>query len=227
MYVYKLGRLVLATAMLSPVILAAGSIVAEAADASRPAYRVPPPPPPLYYNWTGLYAGVHVGGGWSDLGLNEFGFIGSNNNGSGAIAGGQIGYNFQVGQYVWGLEADVAGTSVKNNFSVASINWNSVTTLTSRFGYAADNWLLYGKAGAAWADVSTSVLGFDTGGGTGSGWVVGVGAEYAFRNNWSAKVEYNHADFGSDGFLNSVTFDAVKVGVNYKFGMPGSLAFPF
>jgi outer membrane immunogenic protein len=224
MHSSKFFRVVFATAMLSPVVLAAGAVVSKAADAPPPRpYRVAPP---LYYNWTGLYAGLHVGGGWSDLGAP---IIGSANNGSGVVAGGQVGYNYQVGQYVFGLEADVAGTSVKNGFfGAGSINWDTMTTLTPRLGWATDNWLLYGKFGGAWADISVSspFIG-TTGVGTASGWVIGVGAEYAFRNNWSAKVEYNHADFGNDGVLNSVTFDSVKVGVNYKFGMPGHPGWPF
>jgi outer membrane immunogenic protein len=235
MRTHKFLKLALATAMLSPVILASASIVSEAADAPRP-YRVPPPPPPpLFYNWTGLYVGAHVGGGFADLGFGD--------TGSGVIGGGQIGYNYQIGQYVWGLEADVSASGVKNNLIsvqtfagpiTANFNWNTLTTLTPRFGYAFDNWLVYGKAGGAWADVSVSVnapFGFGaSAGGTASGWIVGVGAEYAFRNNWSAKVEYNHYDFGSDSSVffpgSSVTFDAVKAGINYKFGGPGGL-WPF
>jgi outer membrane immunogenic protein len=223
MHTYKLTKLVLATALLSPVILASGTIVSEAADAPRaPAYRAPPPPLP-FYNWTGLYVGVHVGGGWADLGVGD--------TGSGFIGGGQIGYNYQINQWVWGLEADVSGSGIKNNLATfgpitADFNWNSLVTLTPRLGYAFDSWLVYGKVGGAWADVSVSIngpFGFgSSAGGTASGWVAGVGAEYAFRNNWSAKIEYNHFDFGSDGgtFItgNSVTLDAVKAGVNYRFG---------
>src|SRR5258708_38666727 len=200
MHTYKLTKLVLATALLSPVILASGTIVSEAADAPRaPAYRAPPPPLP-FYNWTGLYVGVHVGGGWADLGVGD--------TGSGFIGGGQIGYNYQINQWVWGLEADVSGSGIKNNLATfgpftANFNWNSLTTLTPRFGYAFDNWLVYGKVGGAWADVSVSVnapFGFSSSaGGTASGWVVGVGTEYAFRNNWRAKIGYNHLDFGRDG----------------------------
>jgi outer membrane immunogenic protein len=213
--------------MLSPVILAAASIVSEAADAARPpAYRAPPPP--LFYNWTGLYVGAHVGGGWADLGVGD--------TGSGFIGGGQVGYNYQISpQWVVGLEVEVSGSGIKNNLFTfgpitANFNWNTLTTLTSRFGYAFDNWLIYGKAGGAWADVSASVnaapFGFSSSsGGTASGWVVGVGTEYAFRNNWSAKVEYNHLDFGSDGGIfitgNTVTVDTVKAGINYRFGGPG------
>jgi outer membrane immunogenic protein len=236
MRTHKFVKLVLATAMLSPVILTSECIVSEAADAPGP-YRVPPPPPPLFYNWTGLYVGAHVGGGFANLGVGD--------TGSGVIGGAQVGYNYQVGQYVWGLEADVSGSGVKNNLMsiqtfagpiTANFNWNSLTTLTPRLGYAFDSWLVYGKAGGAWADVSVSMnapgFGFAAStGGTASGWVVGVGAEYAFRNNWSAKVEYNHYDFGSDSGAffagSSVSFDAVKAGINYKFGGPGGAYFPF
>jgi outer membrane immunogenic protein len=190
------------------------------------AYRGPPPPLPFYI-WTGVYVGVHAGGGWADLGVGD--------TGTGFIGGGQVGYNYQINQWVFGLEADIAGSGIKNNLAAiatpfgpitANFNWNSLTTLTSRFGWAFDNWLVYGKVGGAWADVSVSVnapFGFGaSAGGTASAWVVGVGAEYAFANNWSAKVEYNHFDFGGDSgaFItgNSVTLQTLKVGVNYRFG---------
>jgi len=61
-------------------------------------------------------------------------------------------------------------------------------------------------------------------GGTASGWVAGLGAEYAFQNNWSAKLEYNVFGFGNDSGTfgtfngNSVTLQTVKAGVNYRFG---------
>jgi outer membrane immunogenic protein len=225
MRICKLMRLAFATATLSPVFLASESVVSEAAEAPPPsAYQAPPP---LFYNWTGLYVGVHVGGGWADLDVGD--------TGSGFIGGGQVGYNYQINQWVWGLEAEISGSGIKNNLATfgtpfgpitADFNWNSLTTLTPRFGYAFDNWLVYGKVGGAWADVSASVSGpFGFGssaGGTASGWVAGIGAEYTFRNNWSAKVEYNFFDFGSDSgaFItgNSVTLQTVKAGVNYRFG---------
>src|SRR5215467_2030360 len=231
MHTYKLTKLVLATALLSPVILASGTIVSEAGDGPRgQAYGAPPPPLPFYV-WTGLYVGVHAGGGWADLGVGD--------TGSGFIGGGQVGYNYQVNpNWVVGVEVEVSGSAIKNNLLTigtfagpitANFNWNTLTTLASRFGYAFDHWLVSGKVGGAWADVSVSVnapFGFsNSAGGTASGWIVGVGTEYAFRNNWSAKIEYNHLDFGSDGgtFItgNSVTVDTVKAGVNYRFGGPG------
>jgi outer membrane immunogenic protein len=223
MHSYRLGRLVFATAILSPVLLASEAIVANAADVP-PAYQAPPPP--MFYNWTGPYVGVHAGGGFADLGVGS--------NGSGFLGGGQLGYNYQVNHWVWGLEAEFSGSSVTNNLATfgtffgpisANLNWNSLTTLTPRAGYAFDNWLVFGKVGGAWADVSVSVNAFGLGtsaGGTASAWVAGLGAEYAFRNNWSAKIEYDVFDFGGDNgtFItgNSVTLQTVKVGVNYRFG---------
>lgn len=235
----RLVRFVLSVAILSPLLASGGTVVAEAADVPRvPRYRaalpVPPPPPPLpFYNWTGLYVGAHVGGGWADLGFG--------NTGSGFIGGGQIGYNYQINPWwVLGLEAEVSGSGVSNNFATFGlanlrVDWNSVTTLTPRFGYAVNNWLFYGKLGGAWADVTVTatnnfgfpLIGF---GGTASAFVAGVGVEYAFLPNWSAKVEWEHFDFGSDAGVfdtgNGVTFETVKFGVNYHFG-PGPFFLPF
>jgi outer membrane immunogenic protein len=217
---------------LAAVLLASASAASEAADVQRgPAYRPLPPPP--FYNWTGLYVGAHVGGGWADLGVGD--------SGSGFIGGGQVGYNFQVNpNWVVGLEVEVSGSGIKNNLltiptfagpMTVDFNWNTLVTVAPRFGYAFDTWLVYGKVGGAWADVSGSVnTPFGSGstpGGTASGWMVGVGTEYAFRNNWSAKIEYNHLDFGGDAgtFLtpNTVTVDTVKAGINYRFGGLGGL----
>jgi len=218
---------------LAVVLLASVSAASEAADVQRgPAYRPPPPLP--FYNWTGFYVGAHAGGGWADLGVGD--------SGSGFIGGGQVGYNYQVNpNWVVGFEVEVSGSGIKNNLLTigtpagpitADLNWNTLVTVAPRFGYAFDTWLVYGKVGGAWADVSASVSApifgtMSAGGGTASGWMVGVGTEYAFRNNWSAKIEYNHLDFGGDAgtFItgNSVTVDTVKAGVNYRFGGPGGL----
>src|SRR5215475_6884509 len=92
---------------LAAVMLLAVSAVSDAADAVRgPVYRGPPPPVPLFYNWTGLYVGGHLGVGWADGG------------GSGFLGGGQVGYNYQISpQWVLGVEADIAGTTIKDSVS--------------------------------------------------------------------------------------------------------------
>jgi outer membrane immunogenic protein len=66
---------------------------------------------------------------------------------------------------------------------------------------------------------------------TRTGWVLGVGLEYAFWNNWTAKLEYNYMDFGSNDFPVGLApfvshvdanVQTVKFGINYKFGGWGS-----
>jgi len=210
---------------LAAVLLASASAVSEAADAPRgPAYRPPPPPIP-FFNWTGFYAGAHLGVGWSD---DDGG-----GNSSGFLGGGQVGFNYQINQWVFGLEADIAGTTIGESQFVgigtihADLDW--VSTLAPRFGYAFDRWLVYGKFGGAWAHASAS---FDSAtvflpsfsvNKTVSGWVFGVGTEYALRENWTAKIEYNMMDFGSDGPFSDSKFHVFKAGLNYRFGGPGGL----
>ena len=196
-------------------VLTAMPIAAQAADAERLYYRTP------YtgiYNWTGFYVGGHVG------------FI-STDGDSGFIGGGQAGYNYQVGQWVFGLEGQMSATSIRdsaggvitmNNVPVGafgaqgSLDW--IGTLAGRAGFAFDRWLVYGKLGAAWAHGSGSFSVAVPGVGmsmsfsdTVSGWMLGVGTEYALRDNWSAKIEYNMLDFDHG------TIHAVKAGVNYRF----------
>jgi outer membrane immunogenic protein len=189
-------------------VLTAVPVAAQAADVERPYYRAP------YtgiYNWTGFYVGAHVGG--ADVqGL-----------GSGFIGGGQAGYNYQVGQWVFGAEGEISATSVSKSVDVmfmhedVSLDW--ISTFAGRVGYAFDRWLVYGKFGAAWAhssgNVSIGIPGIGgfaaSGSDTASGWVVGVGTEYALRDNWSVKVEYNRMEFDPG------TINVVKAGVNYRF----------
>jgi outer membrane immunogenic protein len=108
--------------------------------------------------------------------------------------------------------------------------------------HRSDNWLVFAKGGGAWSSGSTSGNGFLANGTffetTSSsthrdGWVVGGGVEWGFAPGWSAKVEYNHIDFGSTNVTifpsrgavsfvtSSETLDLVKVGVNYRFNWGG------
>jgi len=223
-------------------------LAADAADnVPAPAYPAPPyrpaPPIPLTYNWSGFYVGGHLGVGWADGGSSGF------------LGGGQVGFNYQFNpQWVLGIEADIAGTTIKDRVNAsfvfpsapgfppmvattgasASLDW--VSTFAAKFGYAFDRWLIYGKAGGAWAHASANIssssiiipgIGGIGGGGTidqtVSGWMLGVGTEYAlWNNNWSVKVEYNLMDFGNDNPFADNKFQVFKAGINYRFG-PGGL----
>jgi outer membrane immunogenic protein len=206
------------------------SVPALAADLPRkaPAY-VPPAPPP--FTWTGFYAGIHAGWGWSntDLSVNIAGlglidpFTGGGNS-DGVVGGFQVGYNWQLApNWVLGIEGDVSGTGIHNT-SIGAITSGGVpligfshlvdrdvkwlASIRGRLGWAADRWLLYITGGGAWAGIETSVA---TSFGaffapasfdkTRSGWVAGGGVEYAFTPNWIGRLEYLHYDLGDFSFV--------------------------
>jgi outer membrane immunogenic protein len=197
-------------------------ITSPAALAADVAFPVKAPPPAVAYNWTGFYIGAHggYGGGMKDWRRQEFVF-----EAHGALAGGQVGVNQQIGNWVIGIEVDAAWTDIDGGqtsrsggpsftslrIASASSHVDWLVTATGRIGFAADRWLVYVKGGAAWAheshtfDVNVNVF---TAPGPGIiaqsrrgdddrfGAVLGFGAEYGFAPNWSAKIEYNYILFG-------------------------------
>jgi outer membrane immunogenic protein len=233
------GALALAALSAVPVISA------QAAD--LPAAPPMPTKAPIAYapklfDWTGIYVGGHLGGGfsessWSDpitgIGngtFNNFGFLG----------GGQVGANVQFNRLVLGLEGDFSWTSLKQSSRDSigegistTVPWTS--TITGRVGAAFDRLLVYGKGGFALAQDQSSLT--DLGGNTATnsflrkGWTVGAGIEYALDDHWSAKIEYDYLGFGSQtmsfatpletvGSNASLNVQEVKAGVNFRFNGP-------
>jgi outer membrane immunogenic protein len=203
-------------------ILLATTAVGSAADM---AVKAPYAAPVQVWNWTGFYIGAHAGAGWGTTesainlgGLLGVGGVGSfplaQNSKSGFLGGGQIGYNFQSGWAVFGVQADIAGMDVKGSTPcviafqcTGEANW--LATVSGRIGgVVTDKTLVYIKGGAAWLNSSHSLdlglLGAVPGGpaipsisadSTAFGWLLGFGAEYAFTQNVSAFIEYNYMDF--------------------------------
>lgn len=209
------------------------SQAASAADMSRPVYKAPPPAAPVW-SWTGFYLGGHVGGAWSDESATIPGFGTFGHDPSGFIGGGQIGYNWQVNpSWVIGVEGDISWTnsdaSTVGPLATATSDHNWYATLGGRLGFTGGPWLLYAKGGAAWMDADytvTAPAGVATIGDTRTGWMVGVGLEWMFTPNWTAKVEYNYLDFGSETFNFTplavgtsidTQVNLIKAGINYKF----------
>ena len=180
-------------------------------------------------------------GGPTTIGVNQ----------SGAMIGGQIGCDYQFpSSLVLGVEGAVSGSTMKGSRLVAlpdsppdtalvSVKTDFMPTLTARLGYAVDHWLFYGKGGVAWASNKYSVVGtFNGGAGLGlpfdfeglsvrTGWTAGAGVEWAFADDWSARLEYDYYDFGTHtATMNDVvngpgplsfrtTMQMVKLGVNF------------
>jgi outer membrane immunogenic protein len=164
-------------------------------------------------------------------------------DGGGAVAGGQAGCNYQAGMTVFGVEGDAAWSNIANRFSHSStLGFMAVSSdrhrwsadIAARGGFAFEHALLYGKAGAAAGRfdffTSDSLGDFLQGNATLTGLLLGLGIEYAFAPNWSAKLEYDHVGYLSRnvalGTLNtseSTTTNTVKAGINYKFYGPSGV----
>jgi outer membrane immunogenic protein len=229
-------HLVLA-AVASLLSTAAAAVAADLPPRPRPIYKAPAPAY-VTYNWTGFYLGGHVGYGWSTVtGTDPTDGSRSSGRLRGFLGGGQIGYNYQIGSFVLGIEGDYSWADVKRTDVVppltTTLKHDFFATAAGRLGYAADRWLWYAKGGGAWTrdrleandTVDTIDAKFNR-----SGWMAGAGIEYAFWNNWSTKVEYNYLHFGkinesavgtggltADAIDVSAEIHLVKLGINYKF----------
>ena len=215
------------------VLLAAlmAGVASSAMAADLPTRKAPPAPqvyaaPPVF-SWTGFYVGVN--GGWG-AGTNG-GDFGSP---TGGLVGGTAGYNYQIGQFVVGLEGDWDWADLnKNGYSAVlaspySNKIDDLVTVRARAGYAIDRALLYVTGGYAGIDTNGSFL---LGGVPGSqeswrnGGVIGGGVEYAFTNNISAKAEYLYAPMSSKGYFagtpiaenSGLAVSVARLGLNYKF----------
>jgi outer membrane immunogenic protein len=215
------------------------------ARSSAPVYTKAPEFAPVN-SWTGWYIGGNVGYGWgnNDMAFGDAtsGLPGAsgvanqtlNGHVNGVVGGGQVGYNWQVGSFVAGLEADFQGSGVKGTAqspfalsvviagltSIASsettLNWFG--TGRGRIGITVTpQLLLYGTGGLAYGEVShvgnTIVSGAASQTALASvsetkvGWAAGAGAEWMFTRGWSAKFEYLHTDFGSSSATGDTIFN--------------------
>jgi len=239
-------------------LLVGMSAGAQAADLGRPpapAYKAPAYVAPVF-SWTGFYLGGNLGAGWSNgtvtdtlLGVNWSG----NNNNATFVGGGQVGVNYQINSFVLGIEGDFDWFANNNNSATVtafgetvtgSNNGRWLTTLTGRLGYAFDHVLLYGKGGGAWVgsnnftvtNVATGSSVSFSNNNTNTGWTAGGGLEYAFANNWTARVEYDYVGLDNASFTVPATFPVihgdvftthnrniqmVTVGINYLFNFGG------
>jgi len=197
--------------VLFPLTVAA-VIVGSALSATAADVRLPPPPrremiapaPLPLFDWSGFYVGINGGWGW---GSSSFDFIGAglgrtDFHASGGLIGGTIGYNYQAGLAVFGIEADLDWARLNGSAicaggaAVCQIRNNWLGTARGRIGYAFDRFLPYLTAGAAFGDLRASVPGAGTTDVTKVGWTVGAGLEYAVNHNWSVKAEYLYVDLG-------------------------------
>jgi outer membrane immunogenic protein len=218
-------RIVAAMTAIIAFVLAAEA--ASAADLSRrPPAQYPVKAVPLaVFDWTGFYVGVNAGYGWGTS-RDDFGTELDRFKVNGGLVGGTVGYNYQIGHAVLGIEGDMDWQDVKGSGAciggVCQTKSRWLATARGRLGYAFDRFMVYGTGGAAFADLQTNVPGVGVTSNTRTGWTVGGGAEYAFAPNWSLKAEYLFADLGKFNCVAcgaNVKFNEniVRAGLNYKF----------
>ena len=253
--------------LLAGVALAAVGVTTIAGAADLPTRKAPPAPyvpvaPP--FSWTGFYVGATAGGIWgsgsSTVSANYLGntlasayiptSLGSGT--SGWEAGGEVGYNYQMGSAVVGVEDDLEW--VTNSKSVtysgatlpapiggnltttasARLNWLGTTRLRLGFTPTPDqHLLLYATGGLAYGGGSASVNATDgayswygSRGSTQIGWTIGAGAEYALTNNWTIKAEYLYYDLSSYTYSTTPAGPAAGSNLVYtaKVNPTGSMA---
>jgi len=237
--------------MSSALFVIAGVQPARAADAAPRLPTKTPIAPAAIYDWSGCYIGAHSGGGAvSDTFINVS-FDGNANflHGGGGFAGGQIGCNYQNGVMVFGIEGEAWSGLTNPFYFISPSDTQNIFTrnrwsadVAVRAGLAFDRALFYGKAGIAEIRFAFSEADTDgdfaSGAGTLTGALLGVGLEYGFAPNWSAKLGYDHIEYAGRtvhfGQIVGIPFDdtesasanLVKAGINYRFGGPGTPATP-
>ena len=186
---------------------------ARAADVPRVSYGAAAPY--RTYNWIGPYIGVNAGYPWGS----------ASNSGaspSGLIGGAQGGYNWQIGEFVFGAETDLQYSGANDTFAAWKFSNPWFGTLRGRAGYAISNVLFYGTGGLAFGELTGQTFGLSESHAT-AGWTVGLGAEVGLAPNWSAKIEYLYVDLSSSQFVtvtntsNGYRFGTFRAGVNYHF----------
>ena len=225
-------RVILAgmTALAAVTMVAA----ANAADLPRRQNTMPMKAPyaPAYYNWTGAYIGINGGAGFGQSEWTSGGVSSGDFDTNGAVFGGTLGYNWQVGHAVFGVEGDLDWSNIKGSTTSGLCAGTScetrnewLGTARGRIGYAFDRFLPYVTGGLAVGDIKASLPGGSTTE-TNAGWTAGAGFEAAIAGPWTAKIEYLYTDLGKGscdvaicGASTDVDFrtNIVRGGVNYRF----------
>lgn len=224
--------------LIAGLMVSASAFAATAADAIIPTEEAPLV---SSFSWTGFYVGVQGGYGFGSADHTfDNGAPSDDSDPDGFLGGVHVGYNYQMDQFVFGAEADVEYSDIEGSFEnltgitsqgATEINWQG--SIRARLGVAMDRTLIYATGGVAFADVDYS--GGPAGGPvccgyseTRTGWTIGGGAEHAFTDKLTARIEYRFTDFGeADDALNPAFPDvdmatdldihAVRVGLSYKF----------
>jgi outer membrane immunogenic protein len=233
-----------------PIIKAQGETPSSLPSAGRAGLLFPE-----VLTWSGLYAGIDGGFGWGSAhlaaALDPDSFAGRFDV-AGGFAGAHIGYNWQRDRVVFGIEADFHSAGINGSktfseggapasqggaFATAETSLNSFGTVRGRLGYTLENTLFYATGGFAFGGLRDKLILVNPISGipttiaannqTATGYAVGGGMEFYFDRSWSAILEYEHIDLGSDTLFASLisgetatarfvhAYDTIRAGLSY------------
>jgi outer membrane immunogenic protein len=224
--------------LLAAAVLTGLSASAFAAD--MPSRKAPVVAPvaaaPL---WTGLYVGATAGYAFGKSSQRDTEMVADGSyKVKGGMIGGAVGYNWQIQNYVYGLEADASFASIAGSSSICGMTAHlcgtksdALGTVRARGGFAIDNSLIYATGGLAVAQIKAYDAGFtsvaaQSGSAVRLGWTVGAGVEQKLDAHWSVKAEYLYTSFARATYFTlagyspekvDMSANIVRAGVNYKF----------
>jgi outer membrane immunogenic protein len=216
------GAGLLLLALATPAFAADQPIKAPITKAAAPVAAV--------FNWSGWYAGLHVGYGWGHVTISD---LEENNKMKGWLGGGQLGYNVQSGGWVWGAEIDGAWTDVDVKDPTCDVGCaiegyvkiRSLYTARLRGGPTIGNTLYYLTGGFATGHLKyiDKDVGPEAVSKWHTGYTVGIGVEHAFAPGWSGRLEYLYVNLrertypqGTPDVVDPSTH-LVRAALNYRF----------
>lgn len=221
-------------AVIAAALLSLGGFAGSASAADLPV-RMPTKAPLLApvsaYEWSGFYIGLNAGGASSHQCLTIFSdnnrpvgpTLEGCNDATGGVFGGQVGYRWQVTNWVFGLEAQGDWAGLRGSNAVLPVlipatnetRVDAIGLFTGQIGYAWNSVLWYVKGGAAVTNnkystffTANNVI-YNQASESRWGGVIGTGIEFGFAPNWSVAVEYDHLFLGTK----SVTFPPTAIAV--------------
>ena len=227
--------------LLAVAVIAGASASAFAADmpSRKPPAVAPVAAAPI---WTGFYLGANAGYSFGKSSQRDAVAVADGDyHIKGAMIGGAVGYNWQVQNYVYGLEADASFASIAGSSSICGMDphlcgtkSDALGSLRARGGMAIDSTLIYATGGLAVARIKAYDAGFalpspvagESGSAVRLGWTVGAGVEQKLDAHWSVKAEYLYASFARASYFTltgyspekvDMSANIVRAGVNYKF----------
>lgn len=202
------------------ILAAAGLVAGTVGAAGATEFVFPSAQSKQGPNWAGFYLNNRSSSGSAGIPWTSSSGAFTSPGAPSPAVSGSVGYNFQAGNFVFGLEGSLAAANFDGKFTAPIVpniavgsglspNMNWTSSVTGKFGYSFGQWLPYVKGGFAAADIgspsqSPATAGFTQGATERNGWTAGVGLQYQLTPKLSLGLEYLYTDLSEGGSQNTV-----------------------